>query len=342
MNRLSLTCLAVSSVLASSSLNAQSTGYIGETGFGQKFYSEPTPATRQEIINLLDEGFPSQNVFLMATAMGLSIDEVLEAAINNNQEYGRDYMTSAISILRYYEGQPRLTDFYREYSADELGGSRDVDEVVRRAFLNREALAIGLDWQSGFYHLASPAAKLDQIANATLVGDDYWYRRIVNKDGFSATPFAAGRPAFVSLYPNIKGTSGTRSNDYYSFTDFGSNPALARTANGNVPVVFIYNQDREHPAGEFPQPITAQNIIDRYHSEGIMLTPVPDWKRGDYHGEILISELERFIDLPDIDDFDRSEFSQLQDQIRLNGISESLVAVVLPSTGQVDGWAAEH
>ena len=70
-----------------------------DTVFGELIYNEPSTATKLEILRLLSKDTPSLMVFMHAVSMGLSIDEVLLAALEYEPEKARDLAGAAISLL---------------------------------------------------------------------------------------------------------------------------------------------------------------------------------------------------------------------------------------------------
>ncbi|MBT5031153.1 MAG: hypothetical protein HOM55_02530 [Proteobacteria bacterium] len=240
-------------------------GNIGE--FGAKLYSEPTVSTRQEIINLLRQGFPSNEVFLLAISMGLPIDEILDAAATDTERYGepekvRDYVLSAETLLPYLRTDS--ADQYSRYNVGQTGyqvSSVGATEVVDRALLNQEAIEDTPPWYLGANqnHLVHGLSDFDRLRREQIDAGQ-WYERLVDVPGRFASSTHVVHPVFVSIYPRFENEFESR-----VLTDL-----TGESGSGDeIPVVYIFNEPRERAIIDFRFPLDLNEVSTRYREQGL-------------------------------------------------------------------------
>ena len=252
--------------------------------FGELIYNEPSTATKLEILRLLSKDTPSLMVFMHAVSMGLSVDEVLLAALEYEPEKARDLAGAAISLLpllgetdKYQYAKYNLDGLerYVDGTLEERGkGYVDrinenkpysVQEVADKFFKQRQVLVPYPDWLDGQIHFMASAKELLGLQKQK---QKRWFHL---RSGKTNSP----RPIFVSLYEAdqsilVDDVERVRS-------------ALQKNPDAQLPVVFIYNRLRERAVDNLDYPATLHGIRDAYAKQGLMLTPPPEWQSGEYH-----------------------------------------------------------
>ena len=301
-----------------------------DTVFGEQLYSEPSTATKLELLRLLSKETPSSVVFLHAISMGLSVDEMLLASLEYQPEKARNLASSAVSVLPYLDNRNphhRVT-----YDLDELTqyingllekrnqgfvdpGSENipylVKEVVNKYFNDSKELVPYPDWLDGQFHFMASAKELLDLSENT---NAYWYKSNVSQDH-------KDRPIFVSLYEHNKTVlidGLERINN-----KFNVNP------NYQFPVVFVYNGERERSASNLGYPLTIDGIQDAYSEKGLMLTPTPEWQTGEYHALVNIDEFYRKFEIPQESDFEPEAWQKLLSDARDYDVNDTSILVVI-------------
>jgi hypothetical protein len=269
-----------------------------DTEFGELMYNEASTPTRLEVLRLLSKDTPSVLVFLTAVSMGLDIESVLQASVRYQPEKSRDMTASAIDILPLLPDSPGY--IYSHYDLEDLdragpGDPYSANEVAKRFFEDRETLVPAPDWIDGQYHFLASAAELNELVEA---GEGArWYH---SKSSIEVSK----RPIFVSLYEGtqsvlVDGEARVKS-------------VLQKDPDALLPVVFVFNRVREFPADKLPDyPKTIKGIQRAYTERGIMLTPTPEWEKGEHHIYAKIDEFVEVFDIPEEDDFEPEAWQRL-------------------------------
>jgi len=305
-----------------------------DTVFGELVYNEPSTATKLEILRLLSKDTPSLMVFMHAVSMGLSIDEVLLAALEYEPEKARDLAGAAINLL------PLLGDTdkyqYATYNLDGLERYVDgtleergkgyverinenkpysVQEVADNFFKQRQVLVPYPDWLDGQIHFMASAKELLGLQKQNK--QKRWFHI---RNGKKNSP----RPIFVSLYEAdqsilIDDVERVRS-------------ALQENPEAQLPVVFIYNRLRERAIDNLDYPATLHGIRNAYAKQGLLLTPPPEWQTGEYHAYVDINEFYQLFDIPEESDFEPEAWQKLLVEARKYDVnSTSLIVIMLNS-----------
>ncbi|NIO12991.1 MAG: hypothetical protein GTN90_03860, partial [Xanthomonadales bacterium] len=69
-------------------------------------------------------------------------------------------------------------------------------------------------------------------------------------------------------------------------------------------MVFVFHPDHEVPLSYFEGEVDLQKLIEVRREFGIELAPVPIWYVGDHHLTATVAELERFFEIPALQDID--------------------------------------
>lgn len=320
--------LVLVSVIGMSSYAASQTKYENKTGFASYLYAEASDATRTEMLDLLDRDDAAIGIFAHSISMGLSVDELLEAAIRNDVDKGGQYYSAAgflLPLLDFNEKQ-----LFDEYALEDLEESKSAKEVINKFFEERSRLEKRPNWHMGEYHMLVPVAELREIIRSSNNSNKhYWY--LVDQN--SRKP-SLNRPIFIQLYtdiPSIVVNDAERINEV-----FLTNPKAT------LPVVFVYNTGYERPMSRMIQPATVTSIISEYYADGLMVTPPPEWDLREYHLMAAMSELEEVFNIPTEEDVAPARWQAIVANIQQKGIDESFLITVIPngSLGSTDTRSA--
>ncbi|NND81198.1 MAG: hypothetical protein HKN50_02085 [Gammaproteobacteria bacterium] len=279
---------------------------VEDTEFGEFLYNEASDATKLEMLRLLTKDTPATMVFLHAVSMGLGVEDVMQAAIRYQPEKGREFARSAVSILPLLTKSERYR--YSRYSLDEANQRIDgryptVMDVASMFFEERATLSPRPDWLRGRYHMMASAAELQKLHS--LQANKSWYYR-------PSTAPAIDRPVFVALYEHDKSM----------LVDGVDRISTALAEDGDaatVPVVFIYNRQNERSIenlAELDYPMTVKGVQQAYAENSIMVTPSPEWERGDYHLHAQIDELYELFEIPAPNQFEEQQWQRLLTQAK--------------------------
>lgn len=298
-----------------------------DTEFGELIYNEASTPTKLEMLRLLSKDTPSILVFMHAIAMGLDIEDVLQAAVKYEPSKGRDLAASAVTIL------PLMTDsnsyLYSSYGLDDLEREDEskpysIAEVSRRFFEEREVLRPYPDWFDGQYHFLASAAELKSLQAPQK--NIRWYRS-------KSTQSVTNRPVFVSLYENnqlVLIDSETRINE-----------ALAANPEALLPVVFVFNRLNERPIDQLGYPHTIRGLQDAYAEQTLMVTPTPEWQLGEYHIQGAMDEVYEIFEIPEQDDYEPEAWAKLLREAEDYSVSNTSFLFVVIASGEDDVESAK-
>jgi len=303
-----------------------------DTTFGNQMYNEPSTPTKLEMLRLLSKETPSSMVFMHAVAMGLGVDEVLQAAVRYEPENGRDLATSAVNILPMV---PESGNYlYSSYEIDDLEREDEsqpysVVDVMDRFFKERQVLRPYPDWFDGQYHFLASAAELKQIQASAQ--EMQWYR------SKSKSKAAAKRPIFVSLYE----ADGSVLIDGKQRVE----QALQKDPKARLPVVFIFNRINERSVDELTYidendkqgrayPRTIRGVQDAYTRENLMLTPAPEWQLGEHQLVADIDEFYEVFEIPDEQDFEPEAWDKLLAEAEKYSVNDTSFLITIFGDGR--------
>ena len=286
-----------------------------KASFASYLYAEASDATRAEMLALLDRDDPAVGIFAHSISMGLPVDELLEAAVRNDVDRSTQYYSAAgflLPLLNFNERQ-----LFGEYELDDLDDPNSANEVIERFFEDRNRLEERPDWHVGEYHMLVPVAELKQILDASSTNTDSWY--LVDSSSDRPSP---NRPVFVQLFSD---TETVIMNDAENI-----NRILSTSPQATLPVVFVFNTISERPISRMTQPATVKSVIADFYSDGLMVTPPPEWDLREYHLMATMDELEDVFNLPEEDDIDSDVWQAISADIKQNGIDESFLVTIIP------------
>lgn len=268
-----------------------------DTEFGELIYNEASAPTKLEILRLLSKDTPSIVVFLHAIAMGINIEDVLQASVKYEPNKSPDLAASAVALVPVLG---ESNDYvYSGYELEDLEREDEekpylVADVVDKFFKDRLVLRPYPDWFDGQYHFLASAAELKTLQEPQK--EVKWYRTKSTQD-------IAKRPVFVSLY---EATESVLIDSEERIAE-----ALAQDPNALLPVVFIFNRLNERAIDQLGYSPTIRGVQEAYVEKSLMVTPSPEWQLGEYHTYAAIDEFYEVFDLPEEEDFEPEAWQEL-------------------------------
>lgn len=299
-----------------------------DTEFGELMYNEASTPTKLEILRLLSKDTPSLAVFLHALAMGIDIEETLQASVRYEPGKGRDLAASAVSLI------PILSDSspyrYAGYELEDLEREDEnspyrVKDVIENFFEDRLVLRPLPDWLEGQYHFLASARELKEIKSKS--EGQQWYRS-------KSTQEFERRPVFISLYESSK-IAIVDSEDRID-------EALSSDPQALLPVVFIFNKLNERPIDDLGYPKTIRGVQTAYVDQSIMLTPTPEWQLGEYHMYADIDEFYDIFEIPSEEDFEPEEWLRLLEEAEDYAVTDTSFLMVVLGGGSTQEAALER
>ncbi len=289
-----------------------------DTEFGETMYNEASTPTKLEILRLLSKETPPVTVMMHAIAMGIDIEEVLQASINYQPNRASEMASSAVSLL------PVLSDstgyLYEGYELEDLEREDEskpfkVQEVIDRFFKDRAVLRPYPDWYEGQYHFLASAAELKSLQDPQK--EVKWYRTK------STVGTQYKRPIFVALYEEsgsvlVDGEDRIRE-------------ALKQDPDALLPVVFVFNRLNERSVDELGYPATIKGAQDAFSEKGLMLTPTPEWQLGEYHMYADVAEFYEVFDIPEEEDFEPENWQLLLAEAEDYSVTDTSFILVVVS-----------
>lgn len=293
-----------------------------DTEFGEFMYNEASTPTKLEILRLLSKGTPAIAVVIHAMAMGIDVEDVVQASLRYESDTSSGVAGSAANLLPYFSESSSYS--YSGYELEDLERENEdepyrVQDVVDNFFKERLVLRPYPDWYDGQYHFLASAAELLELRKPNQ--DDRWYqsKSTINNPN--------ERPIFVSLYESsqtvlIDGEDRIRQ-------------AVLKDPEAVLPVVFIFNRLRERSLGQLNYPPTIRGVQDAYVEKSLMLTPVPEWQRGEYHAYAEMAEIDEIFNLPTAEDFEPEEWQKLLEEAEDYSVTDtSFLAVIVGGRGK--------
>lgn len=306
-----------------------------DTEFGELMYNEASAPTKLEILRLLSKNTPSIVVFMHAIAMGIDIEDVLQASVKYEPNKSSDLAASAVSLVPVLETSSSYV--YSGYELEDLEREESkpysVADVVENFFEDRLVLRPYPDWFNGQYHFLASAAELNTLQKPQK--EVRWYRT-------KSTLSVEKRPVFVSLYESNESVL-IDSEDRIA-------EALADDPNALLPVVFIFNRLNERAIDQLGYSPTIKGVQDAYAERSLMVTPAPEWQLGEYHTYAAIEEFYEVFELPEEDDFEPEDWQKLLEEAEDYSVTDTAFLVVVLGDEKDDnskrkastGFVSEH
>lgn len=275
-----------------------------------------------EIRDLLAKGYPVQSVYLHGVARGISIDDLVFLSVRYQPERAARFAEIAIDMLPVLpewacrdDSQDAANRFAPVVATGDSEPVVSIGVVASKFFEENVRVGPFPDWTRDEAHLRVPAAELLE-----LLGDDYWYRN--NRDDRPVN-----RGVNISLYQH----------DGSIVVDGNLGQVQNAIDNGeeSIPVVVIYNEERQRPVSEFGADPVVGDIVAAYFAERLRLTHVPDWQDpyGDYHTVADIAEFEQFVTLPSREEIDDARWDKITTELAADGFSRKPVIVSMYYNG---------
>jgi hypothetical protein len=196
------------------------------------------------------------------------------------------------------------------YTADALPVTGAADEVARRYFEDNEVLGPPIEWLNGDVHGNFDADELGRISTA-----EYWYLP------GGPDPFASPkrpRAQLVALFWSTK----------QAVLDGNTlQPLRDTSADGEVPVVFVFHEDDEVPVSFFGDNVTLGELADAFFQRGIKVAPVPVWYTGDHHLRVSVREFEQLFDIPELEDISPAQVELHSTELEAHGFTKKPISV---------------
>jgi len=208
--------------------------------------------------------------------------------------------------------QAAQSRMFNTYTIDELSGGNKLKEIVQRYFDVPEVLAPIPNWIDGEYNAVFSYTDLIQFSSP-----EYWY--FPDPD----LPILSGkrpRSLLVSLYV---GTNQV-------VLDNNMFDALRKELGTNeIPVTFVFNDSNTVPVSYFGANVSIEEISKAFAERGIKLAEVPMWWQGDFQVRATIDELEKFFDIPALNDISPEKQAALKADLEANGFTRKSIIVSL-------------
>jgi len=269
----------------------------------------------EEVVQLLDHGYPLQSIYLHGVGRGMPIDDMVFLATRARPAEAARNARVAIEMLpslpawACHDDAHSSDDRYAPvYSADELGPITTIREVSTRFFEYNERLSPFPNWSEDQVHARVPTSELRDLAS-----EGHWY-----KNTWADRPENSG--IFVSLYRH----------ENRILIDGNLDQIAEATAAGeaSMSVVIVYNDEFQRPVSDFGD-VQTEDVVDAYFDRGLELTHVPNWNKpyGDFHHVSSIENIEQYVDLPEKDEIDEARWEALEVELSGAGFNEQPVLI---------------
>lgn len=283
---------------------------------------EIDPRIYNEIRNFIQQGMPPASVMLHAVSLGVPIDDVVEMCTRADGSRAQLFYDTAISLLPSLPGwacrasRSSAGRHAPNFNAESLGPAPSAKEVASRFFDSDARLSPFPDWESGASHMNASTQELLSMLDE----QEYWYQP-GSQTSSANQSFDPRRPVFISLYQDRDQAV------------IDSDPGLIRAAAAaglpTMPVVFIYNEAYQRPISRFGNDVSLREVADEFFSSGHEVTPVPEWRSGDYHMKAETDEIRDMFDIPSRDQIDPARWADIEADLRVNGFKKPLMVTML-------------
>ncbi len=253
--------------------------------------------------NLLKQGYSPNAIFNSEISKGNAIYSIVNAASASSPDRETEFRWLADLML---PGLPdsacdcvpfRKDRVWNEITYDSLE-SKTVEEVSRLFFEEGKHLArFNTDNTHGLF----PVKELKKI----LTESSSWYEILPVRDH----PIPAG--VFVSLYKNGEEIIVDR--------NLGAIQDAVERGDQYIPVVFHYYWESTIPIGRFSEKMTKDDVAGVLGDVSTDVSPVPNWKVGDYHATMELVELKALVSIPEKDEIDQELWTRIEKDFEING-----------------------
>lgn len=289
-----------------------------------------TPAAAQqslysEIDRLLEEGITPEVIFNDAVSKGDSIFRIIDAAVRADSLREAEFRLLGLSML---SGLPRSACVGTSYEPQRPWNSVEYDRLSPKTVSEVARLFFEEDEQLTRLNSSDSHGEFSVEELAKFQSEDtFWYRILPVRD------HPLPDVLFVSLY--------LESRQVVIDGNLGRLERAIKSGETTVPVVFQYNRGKFIPTSDFSSENGGEAIIDAYESDGFKLTQAPNWRSGDFHSMMLISDLDVRFEIPEREDIDDQLWLRINEDLRQNGFTFPIL-IILHGTEATLHYSAER
>jgi hypothetical protein len=257
----------------------------------------------KRVERLLEYGYSADAIFGHEISKGLNIVSIVDAASLSEPSRETEFRWLADLMLPGYPGTAcGCNDFERDRNWNEIAYDsiepKTIEQVARMYFDNGQHLSRFSDTDA---HGMFPVEELAQLLSESSVS----YRVLPVR----SHPIPVG--VFVSFYKDNE--------EIVVDGNLGAVQAAVARGDEFMPVLFHYYWDGIVPIGRFPEDLTSGEVSGILGDLGTTLSPVPNWRAGDYHAWLPIEEVEDLVNIPEQDDIESELWDKILFDLKTNG-----------------------
>jgi len=259
----------------------------------------------KRVERLLQYGYSADAIYSHEISKGLNIVSIVDAASLSEPSRETEFRWLADLLLPGYPGTAcGCNDFRKDRNWNEIAYDslepKTIEQVARVYFDNGQHLS---RFSEKSAHGLFPVKELAQLLRESSLT----YRILPVRNH----PIPAG--VFVSIYKDNE--------EIVVDGNLGAVQAAVARGDEFIPVIFHYYWDGIVPIGRFPEVLTSGDVSGILDDLGTILSPVPNWRAGDYHAWILIEEVEDLVNIPEKDDIDPELWDRIEIDLKTNGFA---------------------
>jgi len=279
-------------------------------------------STYDEFKRFYDSGYPPASIMLQGVSLGMTLDDIVYLSVRSDPTRAGELYDTAVSLLPSLPGwvcrTGEVRDRYADYiELDQLSQKNSIAAVANEWFDNNRQLSPFPKWKRGQAHMNASVSELASLLDA----QKYWYKP------------GGGRssPLFVSLYKD--------SNEIVVDGGVEAINQAQQAGKSTIPVVIVYNQNNQRPLSRYSSEATVTEIANEFYNNRIEITPVPEWKDGDFHMLATIGDLKGLVNNADANKISAEEMAAAKQEIAANGgtVKDPLLLTLFRS-GTGDAW----
>ena len=280
----------------------------------------------EEVNLLLNQGYIPDAIYFDQITKGNSLYAIVEAAAQSDPHreaefrYLGEYLVSGTLPKSACGANYHQDGDWRAISYDELD-DKTIEEVATLYFEDGVRLArFQQDYNHGYFQVSELAELIEQSPQ--------WYeilpvRNHPNQDA-----------VFVSIYLETETVS----------VDGNLGKIAEAQAQGktSIPVILHYYPKNILPVGGIDSDHIGMEVIDMFKSDSIRLSPVPNWKNGDFHTMMSTQDLEDLFDIPEQEDIDEDLWQAIESDILANGITFPILIQMAAGKGDINLYSSRE
>ena len=203
---------------------------------------------------------------------------------------------------------------FATYSIEELSDDNPAREIVQRYFDVPEVVEPIPNWIEGEYHMKMSLDDIFQFSS-----DEYWYhpdpdRNILDEKRPKTLQIAL----FVGINQVVVDNQHLRA-------------LIEHYGDEDIPVTFTFNDSNVVPISYFGPNVSLEEVMKANVERGINIAAVPMWELGDYNIRPSIAEMEKFFELPALEDIPPERRQALEADLEAYGFTKKPVFVTILS-----------